>query len=88
MTTKSFGKSANNLVHINRSTIAELDEAISELESRGYELVKRDDKETISDAKDFHYRASNINKWKYTGNHESVKRCRAVMKRIMPDTTH
>lgn len=84
MTTKPYGKSANNLVHINRITIAELDEAIAELEARGYELVKRDDKETDSDVRNFHYRDNIGAKWKYSGSSESVKRCRATMKRIIP----
>lgn len=84
MTTIPYGKSANNLVHINRITIAELDIAIVELEARGYELVKRDDKESVSDVKDYHYRDNIGAKWKYSGSSESVKRCRATMKRIVP----
>ncbi|MER2170922.1 MAG: hypothetical protein ABS938_09820 [Psychrobacillus psychrodurans] len=84
MTLKPYGKSINNLVHINRITIAELDIAIEELEARGYELVKRDDKESVSDVKDYHYQDNIGAKWKYSGSSESVKRCRATMKRIIP----
>jgi hypothetical protein len=84
MTLKPYGKSINNLVHINRITIAELDIAIEELEARGYELVKRDDKEIVNDVKDYQYRDNIGAKWKYSGSSESVKRCRATMKRIIP----
>ena len=83
-TTKSYGKSANNLVHISRITIAELEIAIAELEARGYELVKRDEMETFRDVKDYHYRDNIGSKWKYSGSSENVKRCRATMKRVVP----
>ncbi|MDI2588597.1 hypothetical protein OR571_16150 [Psychrobacillus sp. NEAU-3TGS] len=84
MTTKPYGKSANNLVHINRMTIAELEIAIADLEARGYELVKRDDIETVSDVKDYHYRDNIGAKWKFSGSSESLKRCSATMKRAVP----
>lgn len=84
MMKKPFGRSANNLVHIQRVTIAELDIAIEELEARGYTLVKRDDKETVDDVKDFRYKDNIGAKWKYSGSSESVKRCKATLKRNTP----
>lgn len=82
-TKKRYGYLNNQQVHINRITIAELDIAIAELEARGYELVKRDEEESVTDHKDYNYRDNIGTKWKYSGTSESVKRCRAMMKRTI-----
>lgn len=79
-----FGAPITNQVNINRATIQELDEAIAELEARGYELVKRDDKETVDFRKEFSYTGDLGAAWKYDGRSQGFSKCKAVMRRIIP----
>lgn len=79
-----FGAPITNQVTINRATIQELNDAIEELESRGYELIKRDDVETVDFKKDYSYTGSLGAAWKYDGRVQTFKKCKAVMRRIVP----
>lgn len=79
-----YGVTPNNQVNINRATIQELDEAIKELESRGYELIKRDDVETVDFRKEYSYTGDRGSAWKYDGRTQTFNKCKAVMRRIVP----
>lgn len=78
---KRYGEATNQTFRIQRVSDEELDEAIEELEKRGYECVKRGSVE--SERKHFDYRENKGQKLKFTES-ETYKKCWANMKRVVP----
>lgn len=74
-------KTFNGRVDIQRQNEAELNQAISDLEERGYELVGRGSEE--SDHKRYNYKERKGQKYRYADS-EVQRKCWAVMRKVIP----
>lgn len=78
---KRYGSTQNQSFRIQRMNEKELDEAIEELEKRGYECLKRGT--ASEERKYFNYKDNYGTKLKYVESETQVK-CWANMKRLTP----
>lgn len=84
MTMPRYGASKSNMVQINRGSIAELNQAIADLEERGYEVVSRDKDTSKTYRKGFDYKENRSGSYRYSGDEAGFSKCRAVMRRVKP----
>lgn len=81
--TNGYGTMPNNKIIITRGNQKELDQAISDLEERGWEVVKRDEGVTTSYHKDYNYKDNIGSKYKYAGDNIGFSKCRAELRRVI-----
>jgi predicted nucleic acid-binding Zn ribbon protein len=78
-----YGSMPNNKITITRGNQKELDQAISDLEERGWEVVKRDEGVTTTYRKDYNYKDNIGSKYKYAGDSAGFPKCKAELRKVV-----